>query len=940
MARIDVGLLFSARDRLSGTLRRVNQGLKKTEKQAIRTRKGLRSIDLVIGLMVAGSMTLMIKKFVQMGAEMESLRVRIGVFERGMGNVDSIMGEVNEQFGKTPFSLKVIGDSFVRLKASGIDPLDGSLKSLIDAVAAFGGGSSELLRAGIAIQQMAGKGVVSMEEMRQQLGEAIPFAMRVMAQQMKISVGELIARIESGGLSAAEGFEALFGGFAATFDGVAEAMVNTMSGALQFVVKAVQGSADKIFNSFNIGTQIAVILQDIGAAIQEFTSNLSREDVQNFFNSVIEVGTAVVEITIELAKVFGVIVLGISKVINAIGGEASAILAAGVIGALVFGPVGALAAMATTAIALIVANFDVIERKTKELADKVKDIFPDDPKEFVGPFGSGPLPGVDLAQMRENGQKVIEEQDRQMSVLEQRAIEAKKKIDEAFKKTQPVLDAIGLSPENLKRLKRVREGIDSVAASLKAAETLPFIQKIERLQKKMAEFDTGLDAERERLLVFRKTLAEAFETGGASEDDIVRLITKITSLTEAIAAGDKAARTFGAGIAGLEGQLQANFLDKITDRIDKMVLKVKQFKAEFSGTELQQALAGIETKFGTMRIELEKQAKLIERAPRDTARRREELERVVATIQEVNAAEAIALAQARAINEAKQATLRLQDQQFANQIKFQNATASIDLQKLTDPLASIFSSDFLDRARTQREQLRVQIEETGVQISQLREQAEVEKDPERLAAINARITALKGTLPVLDQIKEKTTATALLSQELWGKVGDVIKTSLTDALVGLVQGTKTLQDVATTAFNKITEAAAEYLIQLLLIKAAGAASGFGAPGAGGGALGGGLLAGLFAKGGTFKGGVKPFASGDIIRGPTLFGLAGEAGTEAIMPLTRRNGRLGVEGGGRGDEMTFNIQALDTRQATEIIIETLPEIESARKLGQALNEGKR
>ena len=42
--------------------------------------------------------------------------------------------------------------------------------------AQFGGDSEiPLKRAAIAIQQMSGKGVISMEELRQQLGEAVPY---------------------------------------------------------------------------------------------------------------------------------------------------------------------------------------------------------------------------------------------------------------------------------------------------------------------------------------------------------------------------------------------------------------------------------------------------------------------------------------------------------------------------------------------------------------------------------------------------------------------------------------------------------------------------------------------------------------------------------------------------------------------------------------------
>ncbi len=90
---------------------------------------------------------------------------------------------------------------------------------------------------------------------------------------------------------------------------------------------------------------------------------------------------------------------------------------------------------------------------------------------------------------------------------------------------------------------------------------------------------------------------------------------------------------------------------------------------------------------------------------------------------------------------------------------------------------------------------------------------------------------------------------------------------------------------------------------------------------------GGLLAGgidklvPFAEGGAFtQGRVMPFAKGGIVAGPTTFpmrgatGLMGEAGPEAIMPLTRgADGRLGVQmsgGSGGNVSVTMNISTPD------------------------------
>ncbi|MEO6299303.1 MAG: phage tail tape measure protein [Paracoccaceae bacterium] len=76
----------------------------------------------------------------------------------------------------------------------------------------------------------------------------------------------------------------------------------------------------------------------------------------------------------------------------------------------------------------------------------------------------------------------------------------------------------------------------------------------------------------------------------------------------------------------------------------------------------------------------------------------------------------------------------------------------------------------------------------------------------------------------------------------------------------------------------------------------------------------------FANGGAFsRGRVMPFAKGGVVSSPTSFGmrggtgLMGEAGPEAIMPLTRgADGKLGVQaaGGARAVTVVMNISTPD------------------------------
>ena len=86
-----------------------------------------------------------------------------------------------------------------------------------------------------------------------------------------------------------------------------------------------------------------------------------------------------------------------------------------------------------------------------------------------------------------------------------------------------------------------------------------------------------------------------------------------------------------------------------------------------------------------------------------------------------------------------------------------------------------------------------------------------------------------------------------------------------------------------------------------------------------GNLVGGLVENLFTATNPTLGKVTPFAKGGVIASPSYFplgnglGLMGEAGAEAVLPLSRGpDGRLGVAGGGGGVQVTFNVTASDAR----------------------------
>lgn len=859
----------------------MNGNLAKTERQGKKTARSFKSIDLVMGLMAAGSIIAITKGFLRMGSEMEQLRTKIAVFERGFKNVDNVMAELNKQFGKTPFSLATIGNSFVRLKASGLDPLDGSLKALLDGVAAFGGGTQELQRAGIAIQQMAGKGVISMEELRQQLGEAIPFAMRVMAQQMKISVGQLIKQVERGELSARVGLKALFEGLANTFGGVSEAMVNTMAGAFERLKKVFQLGADRIFNTFKLGPKIAASLNIISDAVEKMIAGITQEDVDKWADFFIQAVFLAFRLGKMLVFVAGVVRTVLAPVIDAFNGVLDDL---------------------NLALLVIQNGFG---------------LFGDSMEETVKKFNEG--------------NKSIDGFSKNVKEL---AVSGMEELRAAMEKVKLVQDKLSLSPQGLKLSGALAKSLQGIQASLNAVETLPFEAKITRLRDKVNEFSKSLDEDSKRLGDLQTALNAALkETGGKITDEVQTLFTGITSLNEAINEGRDDVGNYTAELNKLRMAMQGAFAEKLDRQIEKISLKIRDMATQLSGTRLQKATAQLQRQFGSLTLDLEKQLDSAKKLPILTADRTARIFRLRAAIKSVNALEEDAIGLAKQRLDLEESLFLMKEKAGRATLKFDIESSRIELARLQSPTSAIFDTSLGDQVRDTKEALREQVVQIEIQAQIIRDTLTLETDPERAAALRERLALLKEQVPVLNAIAVATTETALLQRELWAEVGATIRETLGDAIKNLVKGTGTAKDALVAMFDRITDAAADYIAKLIVMKAlqAGLGSGFGGSG---GAIGG-LLG--FKNGGAFKGSIKPFANGDIVRGPTLFGLAGESGTEAIMPLERVGGKLGVRSVGGGDGgLNLTIQAIDQQSGADFLLRHLADIKSGFQNQKALN----
>jgi lambda family phage tail tape measure protein len=197
--------------------------------------------------------------------------------------------------------------------------------------------------------------------------------------------------------------------------------------------------------------------------------------------------------------------------------------------------------------------------------------------------------------------------------------------------------------------------------------------------------------------------------------------------------------------------------------------------------------------------------------------------------------------------------------------------------------------------------------------------------------------------------REAVNETIRQQQSEMERIGKLLESSMTDAFMSIVDGTKSAED----AFKDMARLIIAELYKVLVVQqlvgqfksGGGGILGALAGGLGGGGGGGTGALGLpmpFANGGAFMGGnVVPFARGGVVGSPTMFpmaggrtGLMGEAGPEAIMPLKRgKDGKLGVASEGNGTTTVnnyFSVSANGDESVKRIVAQQVPAIAEATK----------
>lgn len=235
--------------------------------------------QIALGNIIADGVGYMVEKvkelgraFIEVTLQTESARKALTAIYKDAGTAGAQMVFLRGTAIAAGVSISKITDDFVKFSAATkganipIEQSNALFQSLTRASSSLGLGAEKTSLALNALGQIASKGVVSMEELRQQLGDAVPGALSLTAKGLNITDGELIKLVESGQLAARDFFPAFTEGLK-TMQGETDGVRQTWERfknvlTLSAVASEANGSISLLAGAFKVlgGTVAAIVL--------------------------------------------------------------------------------------------------------------------------------------------------------------------------------------------------------------------------------------------------------------------------------------------------------------------------------------------------------------------------------------------------------------------------------------------------------------------------------------------------------------------------------------------------------------------------------------------------------------------------------------------------------------------------------------------------------
>lgn len=154
-------------------------GFRQLARDADRASGSMGRLSQRLGALVAASVGLYtVKRAIQgllgTGDQFERLRVQLNAVMGSVAEGERAIQWIKQFTRETPYQLEQVSDAFVRLKAFGLDPMDGSMQAMVDQASKLGGGMERLNGISLAVGQAWAKQKLQGEEILQLVERGVP----------------------------------------------------------------------------------------------------------------------------------------------------------------------------------------------------------------------------------------------------------------------------------------------------------------------------------------------------------------------------------------------------------------------------------------------------------------------------------------------------------------------------------------------------------------------------------------------------------------------------------------------------------------------------------------------------------------------------------------------------------------------------------------------
>lgn len=255
VARLSIAIDSSAAKAAEQNLDRMTAAGERTESMAHSLGNTVKGLAAVLGL------TAVAKQFLETNTEFQRLNTSLVTFTHSQDRANAVFGDLQQFAATTPFQLREVTQAWITMKARGMDPSMGSMRSIGDMASALG----------VTFEEMIG-GIASASAGNTETLRRLGFGVSAVGDKVRITYDGMSQTVNRTSYDIEQAITKVSN---AKFQGGMERQINTLGGALSNL-------KDQIDNTFfamgQSGANTAMVrgIQEISCSIDKATPSLIR----------------------------------------------------------------------------------------------------------------------------------------------------------------------------------------------------------------------------------------------------------------------------------------------------------------------------------------------------------------------------------------------------------------------------------------------------------------------------------------------------------------------------------------------------------------------------------------------------------------------------------------------------------------------------------------